>query len=65
MSSFDECLVLNPLDLEVDLQREAIHFSSRSQNDRRMNLGLGGSFLLTGLGGHKLKGAQEARWKHG
>jgi hypothetical protein len=63
VSSLDESFVLNSLNLEVNLQREAIHFGSRSQSDRRMNLSFGGGFLLTSIAGHKLKGTQKARWK--
>ena len=62
MSSLDECLILDSLNLEVNLQREAIHFGSRSQNDGRMNLSLSRSVLRTSLAGHELKGAQKARW---
>lgn len=64
MSGLYECLILDSLDLEVDLQREAIHLSSRSQDDRRMNLSVGGSFSLTSRASHILKGAQKARWKN-
>lgn len=63
MSSFDECLVLDSLDLEVNLQRVTIHSDSRSQSDSRMDLSLGDSILLANLCGQKLKGAQKARLK--
>ena len=65
MSSLDKRLVLDSLNLEVNLQREAIHFGSMSQNNGRMNLSLSGGFLLSSITSHKLEGAQKARWKHG
>lgn len=63
MSGRDESLVLDSLNLEVNLQREAIHFGSRPQNDRRMDLSFGGGVLLASLAGHELKGTQKARWE--
>jgi len=63
MSGLNESLVLDSLNLEVNLQREAIDFGRRPQNDRRMDLSFGGGVLLASLAGHELKGAQEARWE--
>ena len=64
MSSFDEGFVLDSLNLEVNLQREAFHFGGMSQNDGGVDLSVG-SALITSLAGHKLEGAQKARWKRG
>ena len=64
VGSLNEGFVLDSLNLEIDLQREPFHLCSWSQNDRRVNLSLGGSIPFTCLASHKLKGAQKARWKH-
>jgi len=64
MSGLDKSIILDPLNLEINLQREAIQFGRLSQSNRGMDLSVGGSFLLTGLAGNKLKGAQKTRWKH-
>ena len=63
MGSLNEGIVFDSFNLEIDLQRKAIHFGRMSQNYRRMNLGLGGSIPFTRLACHKLKGAQKARWE--
>ena len=63
MSGLDESLVLDSLHLEIDLQREAIHLDSLPQNDRGMDLCLGGSVPLASRAGHELKGAQKAGWE--
>ena len=65
MSGLDESLVLDSLHLEIDLQREAIHLGSLAQNDRGMDLCLGGSVPLASRAGHELEGAQKAGWKRG
>ena len=64
MSRLDESFILDPRNLEVNLQREAIQFGRMSQSDGGFDLGVG-STLITSLSSHKLEGAQKARWKRG
>jgi len=64
MSSLDESFVLDSLNLEVNLQSEAVQFGRMSQSDGGVDLSVG-SALITSLSGHKLEGAQKTRWKRG